>query len=126
MPPSILQQLKKKEHVLIGEPFLSTVQNSVAQDMDISISMLRLDSIHPHISGNKLFKLQFFLQEAINTKHQTILTFGGPYSNHLAATAFAAKALGLHSLGLVRGEKPRHPSDTLVFCEKHGMKLEFI
>ena len=52
------------------------------------VSMLRLDEIHPVISGNKLFKLYYFLEEAKIT-HKTIITFGGAFSNHLAATAFA-------------------------------------
>ena len=126
MPPSILQQLIRNENDSIGKPFLSPIVNIVAQDMDITISMLRLDRIHPHISGNKLFKLQFFLEEALNSNHRTILTFGGAYSNHLAATAYAAKVLGLHCIGIVRGERPPQLCDTLLFCEKQGMKLEFI
>lgn len=126
MPPSILQRFIENGNESIRSPSVSPIQNRSAQDMDISISMLRLDDIHPLISGNKLFKLHFFLEEALKSVHKTVITFGGAYSNHLAATAYAAKILGIHCIGIVRGEKPPQLSETLVFCEKSGMKLEFI
>ncbi len=88
--------------------------------------MLRLDEIHATISGNKLFKLIYFLKEAKESVHKTIVTFGGAYSNHLAATAFACEQMDLESVGIVRGEKPKILSHTLQFCIEHGMKLEFI
>ena len=92
----------------------------------VSLSVLRLDKIHPVISGNKLFKLHYFLKEAIESKHKTIVTFGGAYSNHLAATAHACNLLQLKSLGIVRGEKPGHLSHTLEQCIRDGMQLKFI
>ena len=55
----------------------------------VTLSVLRLDRIHPVVSGNKLFKLHYFLEEALRSPHKTILTFGGAYSNHIAATAAA-------------------------------------
>lgn len=88
--------------------------------------MLRLDELHPVVSGNKLFKLQYFLQEAKNSKHKTIITFGGAYSNHLAAAAFACKEEGLVCIGFVRGEAAPRLSPTLLFCRENGMQLEFI
>ena len=92
----------------------------------VSLSVLRLDKIHPVISGNKLFKLHYFLKEAIESKHKTIVTFGGAYSNHLAATAHACNLLQLKSIGIVRGEKPGHLSHTLEQCIRDGMQLKFI
>lgn len=92
----------------------------------ISVSVLRLDRIHPVISGNKLFKLHYFLEEAIRSAHRTIVTFGGAYSNHLAATAYACGALGLKSIGIVRGEESATLSHTLLQCRKDGMQLKFI
>ena len=83
--------------------------------------MLRLDAIHPIVSGNKFFKLYYFLEEAINSTHKHIITFGGAYSNHLAATAYACKAAGLKSTGFVRGEKPKQLSHTLLFCMQNEM-----
>ena len=58
----------------------------------VTVTVLRLDKIHPVVSGNKLFKLQYFLEEALRSKHKTIMTFGGTYSNHLVATAFACRS----------------------------------
>ena len=88
--------------------------------------MLRLDEIHPVVSGNKLFKLIYFLKEARESTHKTIITFGGAFSNHLAATAFACEKMNLNCVGIVRGEKPKTLSHTLLFCLQHGMQLEFI
>ncbi len=92
----------------------------------ISLSILRLDEIHPVVSGNKLFKLHYFLDEAVSSSHKTIITFGGAWSNHLAATAFACQKAGIRCIGFVRGEKPAALSNTLIFCMQNGMKLEFI
>jgi 1-aminocyclopropane-1-carboxylate deaminase len=92
----------------------------------VQVSVLRLDKIHPVVSGNKLFKLYYFLQEAIRSGHQTIISFGGAYSNHLAATAFACKSLDLKCIGIVRGERPTLLSPTLQQCMDDGMQLKFI
>jgi 1-aminocyclopropane-1-carboxylate deaminase/D-cysteine desulfhydrase-like pyridoxal-dependent ACC family enzyme len=88
--------------------------------------MLRLDKIHPVISGNKLFKLYYFLEDAKKNEHKKIITFGGAFSNHLAATAFACHALNRECIGIVRGEEPQKLSHTLSFCKEHGMQLQFI
>jgi 1-aminocyclopropane-1-carboxylate deaminase/D-cysteine desulfhydrase-like pyridoxal-dependent ACC family enzyme len=66
------------------------------------------------------------LQEAQQSNHKTILTFGGAYSNHLVATAFACQAYGLKSIGIVRGERPATISETLQHCYNYGMQLKFI
>ena len=92
----------------------------------VTVTVLRLDKIHPVVSGNKLFKLQYFLEEVLRSKHKTIMTFGGTYSNHLVATAFACRSLGLKSIGIVRGEKPVILSSTLQQCIDHDMQLKFI
>ncbi|MEO6734351.1 MAG: pyridoxal-phosphate dependent enzyme [Ferruginibacter sp.] len=92
----------------------------------VSISILRLDKIDPVVSGNKLFKLHYFLEEAIRTSAEGIVTFGGAYSNHLVATAFACKQAGLKSSAIVRGERPAALSHTLIECLNYGMQLKFI
>jgi 1-aminocyclopropane-1-carboxylate deaminase/D-cysteine desulfhydrase-like pyridoxal-dependent ACC family enzyme len=88
--------------------------------------VLRLDKIHTVVSGNKWFKLKYYLQEAQEKSHDTILTFGGAYSNHIIATAYAAKELGLKSIGIIRGEEPSAISHTLLQAKNYGMQLEFI
>lgn len=94
-------------------------------EKNVSLSILRLDKFHHEIQGNKFFKLYYFLEKAI-TAQKKIITFGGAYSNHLAATASACKMFGLTSIGVVRGEEPKKLSHTLLFCKKQGMQLEFI
>ncbi|MEO7523278.1 MAG: pyridoxal-phosphate dependent enzyme [Ferruginibacter sp.] len=93
---------------------------------NIKLIVARLDMVHPVISGNKLFKLHYFLEEAVQSSHKTILTFGGAYSNHLAATAFACKLAGLKSIGVVRGERPGELSPTLIACANDGMLVKFV
>lgn len=93
---------------------------------DIKLFVARLDKIHPVVSGNKLFKLHYFLEDAIACPHKTMLTFGGAFSNHLAAAAFACKEAGIKSIGIVRGERPENLSHTLQLCVQHGMELKFI
>lgn len=108
------------------QPEISLLTKYLSTEKNIGLSMLRLDKIHPIVSGNKLFKLQYFLQEAKSSHHKTIITFGGAYSNHLAATAFACKEEGLKCIGFIRGEAPASLSSTLLFCRENGMALEFI
>ncbi len=92
----------------------------------IDIKMLRLDKIHSDISGNKWFKLKFYLDDA-NTRHaQTIATYGGAWSNHIVATAAACRLKNLKSIGIIRGEQPKHFSCTLNKALEYGMKLIFI
>ncbi|MFI5155791.1 MAG: 1-aminocyclopropane-1-carboxylate deaminase/D-cysteine desulfhydrase [Chitinophagales bacterium] len=87
--------------------------------------VLRLDKIHPIVSGNKEFKLKHYLIDALSTGAESVLTWGGAYSNHLVATAFAARENGLASLGIVRGERPSRPSHTLQTAMNYGMDLHF-
>lgn len=109
-----------------SKAFIQQLQDDLFTEKQVSVSVLRLDEIHPHISGNKLFKLHYFLQQAINSNHKTIITFGGAYSNHLAATAYACNALQLKSIGIIRGQKTTQLSHTLQQCQQHGMQLHFI
>lgn len=90
------------------------------------IDVLRLDLIHPVISGNKWFKLKYHIQEAISQNKKGILTFGGAWSNHLVATALACRQANLESLGIIRGEKPAKLSATLQEVQDYGMQLQFV
>lgn len=92
-----------------------------------SVSMLRLDLIHPVISGNKWYKLLRNLEHARKQGYSSILTFGGAHSNHLVAAAAAAKAQGLKSIGIVRGRHAAHElTDSLRDCIAAGMQLVFV
>jgi 1-aminocyclopropane-1-carboxylate deaminase len=68
----------------------------------IESSILRLDKLHPIVSGNKWFKLRYYIEDAIAHNASTIASFGGPYSNHLVALAYAAKEKNIKSIGYVR------------------------
>ena len=105
---------------------IDVLQDDLFTQQQVAVSVLRLDKIHPVVSGNKLFKLHYFLEKALSSQHKTILSFGGAYSNHLVATAFACQSMGLKSIGIIRGEKPAILSHTLQQCISYGMQLKFI
>lgn len=107
------------------KPAITEINNFLTEEKNISLSVLRLDKIHPQVSGNKLYKLHFFLEKALASSKR-ILTFGGAYSNHLSATAFACHANKISCIGIVRGEKPAMLSHTLAYCLSLGMELIFL
>jgi 1-aminocyclopropane-1-carboxylate deaminase len=90
------------------------------------VEVLRLDLIHPLVSGNKWFKLKGYLKEAEEDNKNSLLTFGGAFSNHIVATAAAANMKGFKSIGIIRGEKPSSISQTLQDAAGFGMKLFFV
>lgn len=107
-----------------GSP-VQEVNDPVLEGSGVKLLIKRDDLIHEHISGNKWRKLRYNLAEAVQQDHHTILTFGGAYSNHIAATAFACKKAGLESIGIIRGEDdPSNP--TLKFARENDMWLEFV
>jgi len=96
---------------------------SIALRTNLNIDILRLDAIHPEISGNKYFKLINNIKEATEAGYQQIVTLGGAFSNHLHATSYLCSQLGLQSIGIIRGQKVFNP--TLIDCSKWGMKFGF-
>jgi len=90
-----------------------------------AIDMLRLDMLHPVISGNKWYKLRLNLAWAQDHGRQTVVTFGGAWSNHLVATAFAARQFSIKSVGIVRGAQ-ESLTQTLKDCREYGMELIFV
>ncbi|HRP55704.1 pyridoxal-phosphate dependent enzyme [Agriterribacter sp.] len=103
-----------------------TIENVLTNKKKVQLDVLRLDKIHPVVSGNKWFKLHYYIQDAVNKRFHSLLTFGGPYSNHIAATAYAAKILGLNAVGVVRGEPPKQWSHTLQEAHARDMQLVFL
>lgn len=94
---------------------------------DIKLDILRLDLIHPVISGNKWYKLKKNLDYAVRNGFEGVLTFGGAHSNHLIATAHAAKLSGLQSVGVIRGMYHElQLTDTLLQCISEGMQLHYV
>jgi 1-aminocyclopropane-1-carboxylate deaminase len=95
-------------------------------DHAIEVSVLRLDKIHPIISGNKWFKLKYYLEDAISQNKKNIITFGGAWSNHIIATAAACQLCGLNATGIIRGEEAPELSPTLKQAKELGMQLIFL
>ncbi|MFY0639618.1 MAG: 1-aminocyclopropane-1-carboxylate deaminase/D-cysteine desulfhydrase [Bermanella sp.] len=97
----------------------------VINDFEVSLHVKRDDLIDDVISGNKLFKLYYHLEVFFKNKHKTLITFGGAYSNHLHATAFAGQQLGIKTVGVIRAEP--HELETLTptlqDCKNWGMTL---
>jgi 1-aminocyclopropane-1-carboxylate deaminase len=94
-----------------------------------TVYVKREDLIHPIVSGNKFRKLKYNLIEAKANQHNKLLTFGGAFSNHIAAAAFAAKENGFESIGIIRGEELREKiaeNPTLQFAQDCGMQFEFV
>ncbi len=92
----------------------------------IELDMLRLDKIHPFISGNKWFKLRYYLEEARQLKKKRLVTFGGAWSNHLLATAAACQLHAFNCTGIIRGERPLVLSGILQQVSAMGMDLVFL
>ena len=99
------------------------------KEYNVELYIKREDKIHPSISGNKYRKLKYNLQEAQKFGHDTLLTFGGAYSNHIAAVASAGKEFGFKTIGIIRGEELEDKiveNPTLQFAKSKGMKFKFI
>ena len=94
----------------------------------VQLTIKRLDLIHPQISGNKFFKLKYNLLVAQQQGFSQVLTFGGAFSNHIAATAFAAQHFGFQSIGMIRGEElaSQQFNPTLQAAHDLGMQLNFV
>ena len=106
--------------------FKQPFYQSFEEEANRKITVKRFDEMHPTINGNKWFKLLFNLDEMKRRGAKKLVTFGGAYSNHIYATAAAATELGLHSVGIIRGEEPKEYSPTLLFAKECGMEFCFI
>lgn len=93
----------------------------------IQVFVKRDDLIHPIISGNKWRKLKNYLQTFTFSTHSGLLSFGGAYSNHLYALAYAGHSLGIPTVGIIRGEELTIDSNAyLTQMNDWGMQLHFI
>ncbi len=106
---------------------------SEIEGCEISLFVKREDELHPFISGNKYRKLKYNLVEAANQNHHTLITFGGAYSNHIAATAAAGFEHGFKTIGVIRGDELANnledvikQNPTLKFASEHGMQFHFV
>ena len=103
--------------------------NQIISFQKVSLTIKRDDLVHPIISGNKYRKLKYNLKEAKRLKKNLLITFGGAYSNHIAAVAGAGKEFGFKTIGIIRGEELKEKiseNPTLCYAQECGMKFEFI
>lgn len=103
-------------------------QEVIGFNKNVSLFIKREDLIHPYISGNKYRKLKYNLEQAKAENQDTLLTFGGAFSNHIAAVAFAGKEYGFKTIGIIRGdelESQINNNPTLLFAQQCGMKFVF-
>ena len=107
-------------------PIIQKLNSDLFTEQNLSVDVLRLDLIHPEISGNKWFKLKCNLQKATAQNFKTIITFGGAFSNHIAATAAACILEGFHSIGIIRGDDSENLNPTLLKAKENGMLLHFV
>lgn len=106
---------------------LQKIEDAFLKEKEISLHILRLDLIHPHISGNKWFKLKYNIEEARKQEKNMLVTFGGAYSNHIVATAAAGKEFGFKTIGIIRGEElSEGDNSVLQFAKDCGMELHFV
>lgn len=107
----------------------SIIQKIPIENTSVELFIKREDLIHPFVSGNKFRKLKYNLLEAKTQNKAVLLTFGGAFSNHIAATAFAGKENGFKTIGIIRGDELSDKIDqnpTLKFAKDCGMQLKFV
>lgn len=110
--------------------FVSSYNQEITlESKNITLLIKREDLLHPIISGNKFRKLKYNLLQAKQENHSRIVTFGGAFSNHIAAVAAAGKEYGYETIGIIRGEElafeiTKNP--TLQYAQECGMKFDFV
>lgn len=105
----------------------------ILEEKKVELFIKREDKIHPFVSGNKFRKLKYNIEEAKRLKKETLLTFGGAFSNHILATAVAGNLAGLQTIGVIRGEelgvdlqKTLANNSTLQKAHENGMEFHFV
>nr|WP_225587507.1 pyridoxal-phosphate dependent enzyme [Methylomonas fluvii] len=105
---------------------LTRINDPELAGRQLELWIKRDDLLHPIISGNKWRKLKYILNHALCAGADCIVSMGGAYSNHLHALAFSGKALGLKTIGYIRGERPPQLNATLHDLLDWGMELRFV
>ncbi len=111
------------EDLNLGNAPIQAVSHHLLEEADVSFDVLRLDLVHPHIHGNKWFKLKHNLDQLRQSGARRVLSFGGAWSNHLYALAAAGKHFELETIGVIRGELVEPLNPVLDFAKKQGMQL---
>jgi len=102
------------------------IQSILSFSQSQKVDLLRLDLLHPIVSGNKFYKLQFYNAAAIENGVSKVASFGGPYSNHIVALAYTAKEAGLKSIGYIRTNADEPMTPSLKDAKAYGMELVYL
>ncbi len=103
-----------------------SIQSILSFSRSQKVDLLRLDSLHPIVSGNKFYKLRFYITAAIQNGCSTVVSFGGPYSNHIVALAFTAREAKLKSIGYIRTNADEPMTPSLAEAKAYGMELVYL
>lgn len=118
------------EDGLIAELRLPSPVVEISDDrlatMGVRVLLKRDDLIHPEIPGNKWRKLKYNIATARERGFETLLTFGGAYSNHIRATAAVGAYFGFSTVGVVRGEEHLPLNPSLRYAVSRGMRLTYL
>ena len=102
------------------------IQSILSLSQTQKVDLLRLDLLHPIVSGNKFYKLRFYIAAAIENGVSTVASFGGPYSNHIVALSYTAKEAGLKSIGYIRTNEDEPITPSLEEAKAYGMELVYL
>lgn len=114
---------------LFADTVVPTTKVELLLPGGIELYIRREDLLHPEVSGNKFRKLKYNMAAAWTNGHHQVLTFGGAYSNHIAATAAAGRILGISTIGVIRGEEIAscyQDNPTLKKAAADGMQFKFV
>jgi 1-aminocyclopropane-1-carboxylate deaminase len=117
-----------KEHNLLRVP-TQEILLPLGKEKNVRLFVRREDTIHPLLSGNKYRKLKYNLEAAKKEGHNRLITFGGAFSNHITATAFAGKEQGFATVGVIRGDELNDSwklNPTLALASELGMQFKFV
>jgi 1-aminocyclopropane-1-carboxylate deaminase len=105
---------------------LTKIDDSLLDSYGVQLWIKRDDLLHPVISGNKWRKLKYIVDHALSLEITTLISMGGAFSNHLHTLAYVGKALGLKTIGIIRGEPSDIFTSTLMDMRSWGMELKFV
>jgi 1-aminocyclopropane-1-carboxylate deaminase len=93
-------------------------------DARIRLTVRTYGNPRSEISGNKAFKMYYWLENLV--PDESVISFGGAYSNHLLALSAKGKYESFRTIGIIRGERPKELGPYLQAMQRNGMELEFI
>ncbi len=102
---------------------ITPVAYRLSSGRTIEFQIKRDDLIDPLISGNKWRKLKFNFSQLNVNKYRGIASFGGAFSNHIAALSAAGKQSGINTIGFIRTHEIDLNNPTLSLAKQNGMQL---